>query len=145
MGCIWLDTAYNLAFFIFTKHRQNINTNITIYGIVAKSKVDRWSNHTLKPFGDHFQHHVQPFLAISYNQGTDDINKVAIMKILHHHPHCDMKPLFEMENENVACGCQLVRESTDLLWVHQQARLEIQKQDAIYQFIHAMPETFDSL
>ena len=103
-----------------------------------------FSNHTLKSFGDHLQHHAQPFLALSYNQGPDDKNQVAIKKILHHHPHFDMKPFFEWKMKMLPEVVSWLKRAQICSRVHQQARFEMQKQDAIYQFIHAMPETFES-
>ena len=115
--------------------------------LCAKSSINDTylSNHTLKTFGD-LPVQVSTMYSLYYSQGASNKKEVATKKIRHYHQHLDMKPFFEFEKMKML---PVVVTWLDIAQgyyssVREQARLAAQKQDAIYQFIHAMPETLNN-
>mmetsp|Transcript_35646 Transcript_35646/g.76112 ORF Transcript_35646/g.76112 Transcript_35646/m.76112 type:complete len:328 (+) Transcript_35646:23-1006(+) len=99
-----------------------------------------FSNHTMKYLGD--QPPPSRHLKLSSPSCDDALKKqIAMKKILRHHHHFDMEPLFVwgMKMMPIAVGwfdrakvCAGKNECVD-----------VKKLDAIYQFIHAMPEIIE--
>ena len=80
---------------------------------------------------------------LELNRSSEDKKEVAIRKILKHHQHFDMQPFFEWDMKvlPLAINCfekaRLIESSDD-------AGIDKHKMEAIYQFIRAMPDVFES-
>ena len=131
------------------------NNDITRRGWYAFSKTlcDRSSingtyssNHMLKHIGEDDEDRFPPSLEklLKFNESADK-KEVAIKKILHCHPNFDMKPFFEWDMKMLPTAVNwfdraiFCTESNDTRSID----VHVRKLNAIYQFIHAMPDVFE--
>ena len=101
------------------------------------------SNHTLKYLGDPSRMPADVSALLILNKGTENNKKeVAMKKILKHHQHFDMQPFFEWDLKVLPIAINWF-ERAHFVYNNNEARIDKQKLDTIYQFIHAMPEVFE--
>mmetsp|Transcript_2596 Transcript_2596/g.4807 ORF Transcript_2596/g.4807 Transcript_2596/m.4807 type:complete len:241 (+) Transcript_2596:391-1113(+) len=104
-----------------------------------------YSNHTLNSLGGALSARSIPsdiYTLLDMNRSCNDKKQTAIQKVLHFHPHFDMKPFFEWDLKvlpHVVDWFGRNRAYTENI----EADIDARKVDAIYQFIHAMPELFE--
>ena len=161
LDALYLDNNNigNLGAFIFANalarnRKLNIlylNNDITAEGWSSFSKVlcdtssvnnTHLSNHTLENlFGaPNIPADVNALLHL--NSSSEDKRQVAMTKILKHHQHFDMQPFFEWDLKVLPLVIDWFDrarsiESTDIVGTGKR------KLDAIYQFIRAIPESFE--
>ena len=103
------------------------------------------SNHTLGSFMANPPSDIRSLLAL--NRRFADKKQVAMEKILKHHQHFDMQPFFEWDLKVLPLFIDWFERATIVRrpsTAHKQ-NIRKRKLDAIYQFIHAMPEVFETV
>ena len=76
------------------------------------------------------------------NRSSNDKKQIAMLKVLRFHPRFDMSPFFEWDMKLlpvVSSWFDGARACTDTI----EKNVDKRKLDAIYQFIHTMPEVFE--
>ena len=102
------------------------------------------SNHTLENLGLNNEYEDVPLdvaSSLALNKSSDDKKEVAIKKILKHHQHFDMQPFFEWELKVLPIAItwfEIARSKC----TNEKAGIDRRQLDAIYQYIHTMPEVF---
>ena len=102
------------------------------------------SNHTLGSLGVWETNNMPPELRslLALNSSSDDKRQVAMKKILKHHRHFDMQPFFEWELKVLPIAINWFDRARSVD-SNNVAEIDKHELEAIYQFIHAMPEVFE--
>ena len=80
---------------------------------------------------------------LKLNMSSDDKRQVAMKKILRCHPHFDMQPFFEWDLKVLPHAIAWFDHARSI--ESDEVGVDKRKLSAIYQFIHAMPEVFESV
>ena len=102
-----------------------------------------FSNHTLKNIGDRLLPSRGLNLSLLFNNNRSDRKQVAIKKILRRHRRFDMKPFFEWDMKMLPSVGSWFDRARACAGNNEARSVNVRQLDAIYQFIHAMPDTFD--
>ena len=103
------------------------------------------SNHTLESLGHGVQITCLPMSEslLALNRSSEDKKQVAMKKILKHHQHFDMQPFFEWDLKVLPLAVDWFERARSIEAIDE-AGIDKRKLDAIYQFIRAMPDVFES-
>ena len=101
------------------------------------------SNHTVERLGFLGNNMISDVASLlELNRSSEDKKQVSIRKILKHHKHFDMQPFFEWDLKVLPIAINWFERARSV--VNDEAVIDKQKLDTIYQFIRArmMPEVF---
>jgi len=124
------NTHYRSAWDAFSKALCDTSSTNDIY----------LSNHTLRYIGGQLPQSLVHLRSMNY-----DTNKkqVAMKKILRYHGHFNMEPFFEWDMAMLPTVINWFHRATACTRGDEARRVNVRRLDAIYQFIRAMPDTFD--
>ena len=99
------------------------------------------SNHTLKYLGDTNRSMMDTSIRyqLFLNEETPDKGKVAMQKIVHSHPHLDMRLFFEWELKVLPIMIEWFTKATTSLDASFEGKIKKMRLSAIYDFIKAFP------